>query len=470
MKIRNFILAIFSASVLLSCEDAYKVGPADEITDENAIQSMADLERAVTGVYGAIGGQSFVEWSAYFTDECRKPSSNRGQGVQVHTWSITTGTTEPDAYYRGFYTTINKANTVLGKMDAVPVNSQDDIDAKARIKAEMLAIRAMAHFDLMRFFATDYTNPSALATPIVKEVIIFDKLPRNTVGEVIAFVNNDLEEAYNTLTALGTNTDVTRITPLGIQALRARIALYTKNYDDAITYAQEVIASVPLASTPTQYLDIWSDAGNAEVVFELKRVQGNAQIGRIFRDVNGDVFFNISNDLWAQFTNTDLRRAVGALVETGSTNPDNLKVGKYSGPASNYGLADIKLFRVAEMYLILSEAQALKATPDFAAAEAAINQLRASRRLTAAALPDLTFSNAADAIDKILLERRRELAFEGHRFFDLKRFGRGVDRIASDVLLNPFAEDLPAGDYRFTLPIPQSAIRANENLVPNPGY
>ena len=82
----------------------------------------------------------------------------------------------------------------------------------------------------------------------------------------------------------------------------------------------------------------------------------------------------------------------------------------------------------------------------------------------------VSFASQQDAITKILDERRRELAFEGHRFFDLKRFNLGINRLDSDVLLNTFAQTLDAGDYRFTLPIPQAAIFANENLVQNPQY
>ncbi len=301
-----------------------------------------------------------------------------------------------------------------------------------------------------------------LAVPIVDKVVVFEQLPRNTVGQVMAFVKRDLETAYNTLNEVSDNSDVTRITPLAVQAIRARVALYSKEYNDAIVFSTEVINAVPLAANATEYLDIWADASNTEIVYKLKRVSGDGNIGRIFQDNNGDIFYNVSYDLFSKFQSNDVRRRVGALIEPGSTQ-FNWKVGKYSGPETDYGLVDIKVVRVAEMYLILSEAQALKDAPDFTAAADAINQLRASRRLTTSALPNLTFSDRADAIDKILLERRKELAFEGHRFFDLKRFNLGVDRIASDVVLNPTAENLLPGDYRFTLPIPQAAIFAMIN-------
>lgn len=482
MKIKNILRLLIFAILFVSCEDAINIDPKDEITDSNAITNMEQLRLASTGVYGAIGGQSFIEWSAYFTDECRKAPTNRGAGVQVHTWSINTSTNEAESYYSGLYFTINRVNTVLSKIDAVPAITEEDQKEKQKIYAELIAIRGIAHFDLLRFFATSYTDPNALAVPIVNKVIVFEQLPRNTVGEVMAFVKKDLEEAYNTLNEVSDNNDITRITPLAVQAIRARVALYSKEYNDAIAFSTEVINAVPLLETkidinnpipilktPSEYIDIWADVNDAEVVYKLKRVVGNSEVGRVFQDNNGDVFYNVSYDLFSKFQSNDVRRRPGALIEPGSTQ-SNWKVGKYSGPSSDYGLADIKVVRVAEMYLILSEALALKASPDFVAAANAINTLRASRRLTSTALPDLTFSDQSDAIDKILLERRKELAFEGHRFFDLKRFNLGVDRIASDVVLNSFAEDLPAGDYRFTLPIPQAAIFANSKLSQNPTY
>ncbi|MBK9223798.1 MAG: RagB/SusD family nutrient uptake outer membrane protein, partial [Flavobacterium sp.] len=176
MKIKNIFLITLFAVLFVSCEDAINIDPKDEITDSNAIKSMAQLRLAATGVYGAIGGQSFIEWSAYFTDECRKGIGNRGAGVAVHTWSVNTATDEVEAYYSGIYSTINSANTVLAKMDNVSAVTEEDKKEKQKIYAELIAIRAIAHFDLLRFFATSYTDPNALAVPIVDKVIVFEQL------------------------------------------------------------------------------------------------------------------------------------------------------------------------------------------------------------------------------------------------------------------------------------------------------
>ncbi|OYQ43184.1 RagB/SusD family nutrient uptake outer membrane protein [Flavobacterium aurantiibacter] len=472
MKSKYLLIIAVAALLLGSCENVLDIGPRDEITDSNAITNMEDLRFAVTGVYGAIGGSRPISWSAYFTDECRRSPQNRGQGIQIHTWSINSGTNEVDDIYGGYYVTIVRANIVLERLDGVPTVTDAEVVEKTKIAAELRAIRAFCHFELLRFFAPSYTDGNALGVVIADRELFLEELPRNTVSEVFAFINEDLAAAYTTLNQISNNDDITRITPLAVQALRARVALYEKRYDDAIVLAEQVAAAVPLATTPAAYLGIWSDAQETEVIFELKRVAGDGAVGTIFQDTNREVYFNISNSLFSIFQVGDYRRNIGALQESGST-PANLKVGKYSGSSSNYGLNDIKILRASEMYLILAEAYALKANPDLDLAAEWLNRLRRARRTnpnSTTVLPDVTFNSQQVAVDLILTERRRELCFEGHRFFDLKRFGLGVDRLPADVVLNSFAEDLQAGDYRFTLPIPQEAIFVNQRLDQNPNY
>lgn len=469
MKVRNIILAAIFAAGLVSCEDAYKIGAKDEIIDENAVLTISDLRSAMNGAYIGIGGSTAIEWNSYFSDEVRKPITNRGSGVQVHTWSINTGNTEAASLYSSYYATINRANVVLEKIETLNLTSEADINEAAKYKAELQAIRANAHFDLLRYFGESYTDMNAKGIALVTKPIVFEQIGRSSVGEVVNFVNSELETAYNELTRLSaTNADKTKITPVAVQAMRARVALYTKNYDNAITFAQEVVAAVPLTTT-ANYTSIWSDATDAEVVFKLKRVtSGQGTIGTIYEDTNGDVLFNVSYGLFGQLASNDVRYRT--TVDLNNSDLDNLLVGKYLGTAANPFMSDIKVIRSAEMYLILAEAYALKSAPDYTQSLANINALRAARRLNTTALPNLNYSDVAGATDAILNERRIELAFEGHRFLDLRRFNKGVDRLANDVTGNAFAQSLPAGDYRFVLPIPQPAIFANDNLTQNPGY
>ncbi len=130
-------------------------------------------------------------------------------------------------------------------------------------------------------------------------------------------------------------------------------------------------------------------------------------------------------------------------------------------------MANGKIFRTAEMYLIRAEARAeLGKLTGATGADGDINTLRANR---IAGYVNVSYTSKQQAIDDILLERFKELAYEGHRFFDLKRRSLPVTRLAVDA---PSAQGttLAANDFRFVLPIPLSEITANPILQQNPGY
>ena len=130
---------------------------------------------------------------------------------------------------------------------------------------------------------------------------------------------------------------------------------------------------------------------------------------------------------------------------------------------------DLKLYRVAEQYLIKAEAQARLG--QLAEAALTIDALRDARFGSDQPAPN--YSSVLEAITDILSERRKELAYEGHRFIDLRRTrdltGLGIVRNEADCGGPTPCELLPS-DFRFTLPIPQAEIDVNPNIEQNPGY
>lgn len=118
------------------------------------------------------------------------------------------------------------------------------------------------------------------------------------------------------------------------------------------------------------------------------------------------------------------------------------------------------------MYLIRAEAYAKLPTPNIAAGTADLNLLR-TNRITG--YINESFASAGLLLTAVIEERFKELAFEGSRLFDLKRNGLPVQRAASDVGSASW-QTLPAGNYRFVLPIPQFEMLANPNMVQNDGY
>jgi hypothetical protein len=127
-------------------------------------------------------------------------------------------------------------------------------------------------------------------------------------------------------------------------------------------------------------------------------------------------------------------------------------------------VADAKVFRTGEMYLIRAEARA--ETNDLVGAADDLNTLRAAR---INGYTPQVFASKDALIAAIIEERFKELAYEGHRFWDLRRRNLPVERLAADAP-STSAVTLPAGNFRFILPIPGTEIDANPNIQQNAGY
>lgn len=462
----KFVLLVFLAAV--SCKDAYEVDPKDEVFEENAFNNVDQLEVGLYGVYSGISGSNLIDFTSVFADDLRIASTNRGQGIQVHTWSINSGTDEPEAIWNSYYRVINRANRILKASEGVAPEGPAEQEKKDRIIAELHAIRGFAHFDLMRLYSQSY-EPAAESVPIVDRVWIFEQPARNTVAEVAQFIKDDFQEAQNIFANLDATGDINRMSSLAVTALQARLALYTKDYPAAIDYSTTVIDNTTLASSQNEYLGIWADDYTGETVWQLARTTGQGAIGTIFTDTNGDVFFNVSDQLFDVLVQNDLNddHRTFAIIDTQNFDPDNLMVGKYLGSQANPFLNNIKMLRTSEQLLIRAEAYARSASPQLAEASADIETLRNARKDIAVTVG---FSDVNSALGAILTERRMELAYEGHRMFDLKRFDEGVNRDASDCANASGACSLAEDDYRFSLPIPQSERFANDNITQNQGY
>jgi hypothetical protein len=297
-----------------------------------------------------------------------------------------------------------------------------------------------------------------------------------TVTPFFAKLNADLVAAKALLPA--TNADIFRASRHAATALQARAALYAKDYANAATFATEYIAAFPLASK-TNFPKIWKDTDNSEMAFKLSRTTtAGGRIGGLYRGTSASAA-NIGTITWRPtqaLLNSydqvnDLRYAAyffeePVLKASSSRNLSAILINKYAG--TTYGtptelLADAKVFRTGEMYLIRAEARAETANLTGAAAD--LNELRAARINN---YTNATFTTKDDIISAVMTERFKELPFEGHRFFDAKRRNLPITRLAVDA--QGTALTLSSGNFRFILPIPNSEIQANPLMVQNPGY
>jgi starch-binding outer membrane protein, SusD/RagB family len=351
--------------------------------------------------------------------------------------------------YTAWYGVIDRVNRVLQALPNADSTRAGDNTLRSRVRGEALFIRAYAHFELFRFYAGNY-DPAGLAMPY-REVPSLQGDARITMDPYFQKLKADLNEAKTLLPALAA--DRARANKIAAAGLQARVALYTRDWETAKTAATEYITALPLANI-TAFPNIWTDSVNTEVAFKLRRTpSAGGRIGSLFRGTSasssniGTVVWLPSSKLVNSYDQTnDVRYSTYFVTEPLLAAPrPNLIIKKYAGTpygTANENVADAKIFRTAEMYLIRAEARA--ETNDLDGAASDINTLRANR---ITGYTPMTFTSKEQVISEILLERFRELAFEGHRFWDLKRKNLPVERLAADAP-NATSVTLPAGNFR----------------------
>jgi hypothetical protein len=189
-------------------------------------------------------------------------------------------------------------------------------------------------------------------------------------------------------------------------------------------------------------------------------------LGDTYYDTRGFILYVPSFALLNTFDKgNDVR--FGAYIHTSSAGSDApYIVSKYEGDTENSpNLADMILFRTGEMYLILAEA--LAENNDAPSGADALNELRAAR---ITGYTTEAFANKDTLIRAVYTERFKELAFEGHRFFDLRRRNLPVSRLPEDAINALGAMLLQSTDTRYTFPIPDAEIMANKNMSQNSNY
>lgn len=472
------ILILSSALItLFSCQKLLEIKETDFIGGDVALKTVLNNEQGLIGAYAAMNVEMGILLNAVFADEV--VTADFYNAATVHEWQYGTQDVSIRDQYTAitlYYRIIDRVNRVLQALpNATAANSTQEA-LRSRIRGEALFLRAFCHFELYRY----YSN-SSVGTDLAMaymEVPSLQPTARITVAPYFQKLKSDLVAAKPLLPVYSASSDIFRATNLAASALQARVALYLKEWNDAITFSTEYINGIPLASR-ADFPGIWTDANRSELAFKLSRTASTGgRIGSLFRGTSanasniGGVTWTVSQKLWDSYDQiNDVRFSSyyknEPLLAGGSRKYTRL-IKKYEGTTygtPNENVADAKVFRTGEMYLIRAEARA--ENNDLVGAATDLNTLRTAR--INGYTPVILASKDA-AITQIMEERFKELPYEGHRFFDLKRRNLPVVRITAD-LPNPAAQAiLPAGNFRFLLPIPSTEIQANPLMQQNPGY
>lgn len=478
MRILKSAIAIGSILAITSCNKLIEPVEQDLIAGNVALATVTNCESAIIGAYAGFGVETDILASGTFSDEM-KTAGEFYNAQTTHEWQYTpTDVSIRDNFtiINPQYRTIDRVNRVLAALPAAQALLTGDAAKKNLLRGEALFLRAFAHFQLFRYYCNNYT-PSGLAMPYLTEVS-FGPTTRIQMQPYFNQLNADLIAAKSLLpTAL---IDKNRASLLAAQALHARVALYQRDWANAEAYSSAVITDLPLVSR-SSYAGMWTDANNIEVAMQTVRTN-TFRIGGYFRGTSafvgsvlniGTVVWMPSNKLWDTYDQVNDVRFSSffrsePLLTAGGRQPR--LINKYAGTGyatGNENVNNAKIFRTGEMYLIRAEARAEQGRFTGAnSAESDINDLRTARILP---YTNVTFASQADAITNILSERYKELCYEGHRFWDLKRRGLPVARLVADA---PSAggTTLSAGSYLFLLPIPFTELQANSGMVQNPGY
>ena len=272
------IISCFCAIIALSAcsSDFLDIDPEQNVPSENAVVDIKTLQTAVNGVYSKLQSDAYYGRSMYvipelMADNLYLSSRNTGRYLDFDNFIVNEENTYVEDTWNAIYEVVANATKVIDggeKLEATTTEQQNEIN---QLIGEVYAIRALAHFDLARLFAQPYNFTAAadhLGIPLVNTSTDENISPsRNTVSEVYAQINSDLNMAISNLTS--TNNDG-RFTNYAAKALAARVAIYQDNYSNAIKYSSEVIEKGGYSLVSNEnYSDIWASEFNSESIFEI---------------------------------------------------------------------------------------------------------------------------------------------------------------------------------------------------------
>jgi hypothetical protein len=478
MKKRFLSYVLLAAAIILlgpGCTKVTDIKPEDRISSDVAFQTPARINAAVIGVYNALQSPEFLSGrSLVYSDVLGQDVVILGDYFSsIFRYRMLASDAYATNEWTAGFTAIQVANRVI---EGIQANASIAGNLTNSYIGECRFGRALAMLTLVDHFAQPYNfTPTAshLGIPVItKSSVTYtsaDLVPRNTVAEVYTQIISDLQFAEANIVPDQGDASVQRANNLAATALLARVYLYKGDYANAKIEAEKVISSGVYSLNANQSGAFGpGNYQSAESVFSISNNQNDNPNTNNALPMHyspppsgrGDLaasrtFLNLPG-----FAADDKRRALFVVV-TGNTYTT-----KYADVATRGDWAPI--IRYPEVLLTAAEASVRASNTVDAISLGRLNLVRDRSRVSAAQYTLADFSSAQSFIDAVLLERRIELAFEGHRIEDLGRTKQGVTgKQADDYSPLP---DVAYGANQLVFPIPEHDTKLNPNLKQNPGY
>ncbi len=503
MKYIRQIVLVTLLVVVSSCTEWLVIEPEGKVVSTDYWKLESDVEAVIAASYRAMIENDVIQSMIIF-GEVRSDNVLGGYNQNDQLQKIMEANIQPsNSYVRwgGFYRVINYANIVLYYAPQVidPNFSVSELNAKM---AEALAIRALSYFYLVRAYGEVpfVTDPSVTDTQDylqakVSEDVILDALEADLIKA----------EGW-AMTSYGRPTaNKGRITKNAIRALLADIYLWRKKYDQCIEVADRVINDPLLKMIEADedpYFKIFGLKNSTESIFELQFSPKNYTLNGVINSYYGNIdnpsgqfivpeIITTQNEIFVNTPKvTDIRRK-DFITNRSSNNVFNIF--KYAGLIRNErsdGVTSDYVYRIAQsspanwiVYrltdVMLMKAEALVQKDQYLPALRIVNTTYMRSNPTLTDTLSLTEYNDREKMEKlVLLERQRELMFEGKRWFDLMRMARrdGNTNRLIEIVTRKLTENQSVVSSKLKVmdalyfPIHEDELKANSKLKQNPYY
>lgn len=490
---KNFLKIFWITSfaiILSSCE--LDLLPTTAIELESGFKTYTDAEKFANGMHARFRATQYGIFS--YTNEVQGDMfnasvdyGNRNGSPHRLDGTFTTSDYNLRDVWRPSYNAIMNFNNFISNVGLITPDNATQEANLAKFKGMAHFYRASTYHDLVRRFAKDYepsTAASDLGVPLILTYDITEKPARATVAAVYAQIEADIAEAKTLLASTAGVLRATTPTLDAVIALEARVKLYMHKYDEAVTAATTLTnsATYSLASSATTMDNEFIYDNGTESIMQMyaslsEAVNANSiYLGYTPSTNKYAPDFIPTQTCINMYEATDLRYAswfasLPASFSTGNANM--ILFNKYQGNPSLYTAPTrtyrhkVKIFRIAEMYLIKAEALLSKSSPDAAGALTVLQALQTARAATLSTSATMT---------EVKKEWAKETIGEGFRIDCLKRWKDGfTNRVAQNTTFIStgagFNEiTVTAATSKLTWAIPQTDMDVNTNLVQNEGW
>lgn len=458
------------AIVFSSCNDFLTADLKGDYTSDNYYTSAESATMAVNAVYNSLYGSTLWIFGDVASDDAVK-GGNAGDQADINAindFSASSDNGVLSTYWQASYETIARANNAINNISKMNF----DASLKARLIGEAKFLRAYSYFNLVNIFGRVPLKTSS------DEI----NVPLSETSAIYSRIETDLKDAIDALPA-SYSADKGRVTKGAVYALLAKTDLYQKKYSDCVANI-EALEALKQYDLVKQYANLFKSGAedSVEVVFGLRFINNSeVSLGNNLNvwfspAIEGGYYFDAPTQSFVDaFTENTAAGVVDPRLDASIgrdgkpwfnkttfssswSEATGYLVKKYNedavpGVAKAQSTVPYHIIRYADVLLMKAEAlEELGGSDNLTKAASAVNRVRARAGLAAT-----TATTQAALRTVIRNERRKELGFEFHRFFDLMRWGR-------EAAENALGADLKWSEPRFYFPVPQAEIDANQAL------